>query len=263
MDIIGTLIYTDGLGNKSKQGVRIKALGKYYDLSFELCDKYNVSIPLSLKEIEVIDSNGVLMSVEEVKGKLVVIKNEVDSNFINALFRNSYTIRSPKVKYCSEPVYVKGFAMCINKIYDSASEYRQEHLNYDITVYLKSVYAISKIGSVLGWKFDVDSVTKKYKKGEKTINLVVSRCELESLYKIFNFIPAVTDGGIVYTYKNKYSNISYEVVLYPPLFDALSDYDFDFELWTGSIADGCSLSVKLNQLNKMCSNGDLLIYCLK
>ena len=55
MDIIGTLIYTDGLGNKSKQGVRIKALGKYYDLSFELCDKYNVSIPLSLKEIEVID----------------------------------------------------------------------------------------------------------------------------------------------------------------------------------------------------------------
>ena len=82
MDIIGTLIYTDGLGNKSKQGVRIKALGKYYDLSFELCDKYNVSIPLSLKEIEVIDSNGVLMSVEEVKGKLVVIKNEVDSNFI-------------------------------------------------------------------------------------------------------------------------------------------------------------------------------------
>lgn len=260
MDIIGTLVYTDGLGTKSKQGVRIKALGKYYDLSYELCDKYNISIPLSLKDIEVFDSNGILMSSGELKGNLSVLKNEIDSNFVNALFRNSYTVRSSKVKYCKEPVFVKGFALCINGIYDCASEYRQEHLDYDITVYLKSVYAIAKIGSVLGWKFDVDSVTKKYKKGQKTLNLLVSRSELESLYKLFEFIPAVNDLGLFYSYKNKYSNISYEVTLDAPLFDNLTDYDFDFELWTGSIADGCNLSVKLNLLNKMCGNGDLLIY---
>ena len=61
-------------------------------------------------------------------------------------------------------------------------------LDYNITVYLKSVYAISKIGSVLGWKFDIDSVTKKYKKGIKIFDLVVSRKELNSLYSLFKFI---------------------------------------------------------------------------